>query len=59
MKESNDSEKFYQMDINSWYARYKDACPYCGADMEKFHPRQNLYPHFTGACKDKVLNESK
>lgn len=42
--------EFGGQDINWWYSHNKGVCNHCGADMNKFHPLQNIYPHFTGAC---------
>jgi len=39
-----------EIDINGWYSRNKGICNHCGADMKKFDPARNIYPHFTGAC---------
>jgi hypothetical protein len=38
-------------DINYWYGLNKDKCPNCGWVLKDLHPAANLYPHWTGACK--------
>jgi len=37
-------------DINYWYSFNKAICPNCKCDMSKFHPAQNIFPHYTGQC---------
>lgn len=39
-------------DITSWFIYYEGICLNCGRDLNKDHPESNIYPHFTGACKD-------
>lgn len=39
--------------ITDWYqsARVK-GCPNCGLDFSTQRPESNIYPHWTGACKE-------
>jgi predicted methyltransferase len=39
-------------DINEWYRVHRDLCPNCGWVLKDLHPMANLYPHWTGACKE-------
>ena len=38
-------------DVPEWYL-HQDTCPNCGIDLNELRPESNLYPHFTGGCKD-------
>lgn len=42
-------------DLYRWYGVVKEAggCPNCGLDFNATPPETNIYPHWTGACKDK------
>jgi hypothetical protein len=50
MREIGRGEMMWHFDINYWYTKNNGICPNCKVDMTKFHPAQNIYPHFTGAC---------
>lgn len=39
-------------DINAWYRLHRDLCPNCGWVLKDMNPMANLYPHWTGACKE-------
>jgi hypothetical protein len=39
-------------DINYWYFVNKGRCPKCGLDMWRMDPAYNIYPHFTGSCRE-------
>jgi hypothetical protein len=41
-------------DVSCWYqlwAMRTGLCPNCGIEFRSMHPAQNLFPHFTAACK--------
>jgi hypothetical protein len=43
------------LDINHWYNKWLEQggkCPNCGIIFDQMPPIQNLYPHWTGACKE-------
>ena len=46
-----DYAELAKYDITYFMAAY-EACPTCGWKFKDMHPLQNLYPHWTGTCKD-------
>jgi hypothetical protein len=34
-----------------WYRNNNGVCTTCGIDLKEMPPEFNIYPHFTGACK--------
>lgn len=43
-------QKAASVDINCWWVYHKGICPNCHADMNAFHPAQNIANHFSGDC---------
>lgn len=52
MANATRDEQMAPFDIYAWYRVHKDLCPNCGWVLKDMHPMQNLYPHWTGACKE-------
>jgi hypothetical protein len=43
--------------IYRWYEAAKEiGCPNCGIDFRSQPDEYNIYPHFTGGCKDFNIN---
>jgi hypothetical protein len=43
------------LDLYRWYAAVCEVgCPNCGEDFTKTPPETNIYPHWMGACKERI-----
>lgn len=47
-------ERLRRAEREWWDNAMKNGCPNCGAKLAEFPPEANVFPHMTGACKDKL-----
>jgi hypothetical protein len=50
-------DEWRQTDIRMWCVYNDMQCPNCGKNLRELHPLANIYPHWTGACKDDVKDK--
>lgn len=52
--ESMNFSQLAAVDIRYWRMANPEVCPNCGLRFADVPPEYNIYPHFIGACREKL-----